>query len=201
MINFNHSFYILFLCLVMSLAACNNDSKTAEESESEVSAEMDTPAGQFGGLALYTLRDTMAGDPKAVLKEVADIGYQYLEAAGYSDGKFYGMTPAEFKSYLAEIGLIPVSSHHGDVTLDNADAMIAAVKAAGFKYFVIPIPPMGHFKFDQATQKLSMSEDLEEVMSIINTIAEKCSAAGLSCLYHNHNFEFSDIFRIGDRLA
>jgi sugar phosphate isomerase/epimerase len=35
-----------------------------------------------------------------------------------------------------------------------------------------------------------MSEELEEIMSIINTIAEKCTAAGLECLYHNHDMEF-----------
>lgn len=150
-------------------------------------AEMDA---SFGGLALYTLRDTLAKAPKEVLKEVAAVGYKYIEAAGYTDGKFYGMTPAEFKSYLAEVGLTPMSSHHGDVTLDNADQMIADVKAAGFQYFVIPVPPMGNFKYDPATQKLSMSEDVAAVMDIINAIAEKCTAAGIKCLYHNHNFEF-----------
>ena len=68
--------------------------------------------------------------------------------------------------------------------------MIAAVKEVGFKYFVIPVPPMGHFKYDPETRALSMSDEVEEVMNIINTIAKKCTAAGLECLYHNHNFEF-----------
>lgn len=34
--------------------------------------------------------------------------------------------------------------------------MIADAKTAGFKYFVIPVPPMGMFKFNPATQSLSM---------------------------------------------
>jgi sugar phosphate isomerase/epimerase len=154
-----------------------------EETETEA-------ATSFGGLALYTLRDTLAKAPRRVLKEVAEIGYKYIESAGYADGKFYGMDPVEFKNYLDDVGLVPLSAHQGDVTLENADEMIAAVKAAGFKYFVIPIPPMGHFKKDPTTNALGMSENVQEVSNIINTIAEKCAAVGLECLYHNHDFEF-----------
>lgn len=179
--------------LLLSLLACNNTANEAadgQESGDQSAKEMDEASAQFGGLALYTLRDTLTSNPKEILKEVAEIGYKYVEAAGYADGKFYGMTPTEFKAHLEEVGLEPVSSHHGDVTLDNADELIAAVKAAGFKYFVIPIPPMGHFRYNRETRSLGMSEELEEIMSIINTIAEKCTAAGLECLYHNHDMEF-----------
>lgn len=193
MIKFSFPFVLFMFSLF--LLSCNNTGQKAagaEEAGEKSEQAMDAPSQQFGGLALYTIRDTLAKDPKAVLKEVAATGYQYIEAAGYSDGKFYGMEPAAFKNYLDEIGLAPVSSHHGDVTLDNADEMIAAAKEAGFKYFVIPIPPMGHFKYDSETQALGMSEEVEEVMDIINTIAEKCTAAGLECLYHNHNMEFAE---------
>ena len=57
----------------------------------------------FGGLALYTVRENMGEDAKATLQKVADAGYSYVEAAGYQDGKFYGMEPKEFKSYLKSI--------------------------------------------------------------------------------------------------
>lgn len=183
---------LLLICFIgWGFTAC--DSGTPSEAKKPAaSTEMESPATQFGGIALYTLRDTMGKDPKGVLKAVAEIGYQYIEAAGYQDGKFYGMEPAAFKNYLAEVGLTPVSSHHGDVTLENADQMIADVKAAGFQYFVIPIPPMGHFSYNVETKKLGMSDEVEEVTNIINTIAEKCAAAGLECLYHNHDFEFKE---------
>ena len=62
----------------------------------------------------------------------------------------------------------------------------------GFKYFVIPIPPMGHFKFDPKTRSLGMSDEVEEIMGIINTIAQKCSEAGVECLYHNHDMELKE---------
>jgi hypothetical protein len=31
-------------------------------------------------------------------EKLGKMGYKLVEAAGYSDGKFYGMTPAEFKA-------------------------------------------------------------------------------------------------------
>lgn len=142
------------------------------------------------GATLYTVRDLMAEQPEKTLEVIRDIGYVNIEATNYEDGKFYGMEPAAFKSYLESLGLVPLSVHQGAVTLDNADQMIADTKAAGFTYFVIPVPPMGHFSYDPETQTLSMSDEVEEVTDIINTIGAKCKAAGLELLYHNHDFEF-----------
>jgi len=40
----------------------------------------------FGGLALYTLREELKTNPKEVLKEVKNTGYKYIEDAGYENG-------------------------------------------------------------------------------------------------------------------
>ncbi|WP_394334913.1 sugar phosphate isomerase/epimerase family protein [Arenibacter amylolyticus] len=145
---------------------------------------------QFGGLALYTVRNDMKQDAKATLQAVADAGYKNIEAAGYADGKFYGMAPADFKAYLNKLNLRPISAHQGSVTLENADAMMADVKAAGFEYFVVPIPPMGHFIYDQETKSMGMTGGAAKLAGILNTLGEKAHAAGLKLLYHNHDFEF-----------
>ncbi len=145
---------------------------------------------KFGGLALYTVRDDMGKDAKATLQAVADAGYKNIEAAGYEDGKFYNMSPAEFKSLLQELDLTPISTHQGSVTLENAYAQMADVKAAGFEYFVVPVPPMGLFKFDPETRELSMTGGAKNLAEILDTLGEKASAAGLQLLYHNHDFEF-----------
>ncbi len=55
------------------------------------------------------------------------------------------------------MGLHPISAHQRSVTLDNADTMMADVKAAGFQYFVVPIPPMGLFKYNQENNTMSMT--------------------------------------------
>jgi len=176
--------YFLSLLLGLSLAiiSCGPATET-----STASTEAST---NFGGLALYTVRDSMASNPKATLKAVADAGYAYVESADYAEGKFYGMTPTEFKSTLDSLGLTAISAHMGMVTLENADQLIADVKAAGITYFVIPVPPMGMFTFDPATNKLGMKGTAAELVSIMNTIGEKCHKAGLKLLYHNHDFEF-----------
>ena len=175
----------IFLALALGLLSCS-PSPSSEENVLETT-------NQLGGLALYTLRDSMAINPKATLKAVAEAGYAYVESADYADGKFYGMTPAEFKSTLDSLGLTAISAHMGMVTLENADQLIADLKSAGITYFVIPVPPMGMFTFDPATQTLGMKGTAEELVSIMNTIGEKCHNAGLKLLYHNHDFEFKPL--------
>lgn len=146
----------------------------------------------FGGLALYTVREDMGNDAKATLQKVADAGYAYFEAADYKDGKFYGMEPKEFKSYAESLGLKPISAHMGGVTLENADQQIADTKAAGFKYFTIPVPPMGMFTFDRENRTMGMKGTMKEFADILTTLGKKCKAAGLKLLYHNHDFEYKD---------
>lgn len=147
---------------------------------------------RFGGMTLYTLRNEMGSNPQETLKKVSDIGYKYVEAVEYQDGKFYGMSPQAFKKELNDLGMIPLSVHMGMVTLENADKLISDVKAAGFQYFVAPVPPMGLFKFNPENRTLSMSDDLDSLITILSTIGQKCQAAGLEFLYHNHNFEFEE---------
>jgi sugar phosphate isomerase/epimerase len=172
----------LFLGLSLGIFSCGPASETS-------TATTEAPAN-FGGLALYTVRDSMASNPKATLAAVADAGYTYVESADYAEGKFYGMTPAEFKSTLDSLGLTAISAHMGMVTLENADQLIADVKAAGITYFVIPVPPMGMFTVDPATNTLGMKGTSDELVTIMNTIGEKFHKAGLKLLYHNHDFEF-----------
>ena len=144
----------------------------------------------FGGLALYTVREEMSKDPKAVLEKVADAGYAYVEAAGYKDGMYYGMKPEDFQRSLEKIGLKPMSTHQPTVTLENADQLIADAKAAGFKYFVIPVPPQGHFTRDADTGKRHMDGDLDLLVQMLDAVGKKCNEAGLHLLYHNHDFEY-----------
>ncbi len=149
-----------------------------------------TTKSKMGGLALYTVRDAMTDDAQKTLKTVSETGYAYVEAAGYKDGKYYGMTPANFKAFLKEQNLIPVSTHQSSVTLDNADIEMAHAKAAGFEYFVVPIPPMGLFNYDTTTNTMSMTGGAENLANILDELGKKAAKAGLKLLYHNHDFEF-----------
>ena len=63
------------------------------------------------GLAIYTIRDAMGKDPAAALAEAAAIGYNWVEAAGHGDRKFYGLKPKEFGKLVKKTGMVPLSSH------------------------------------------------------------------------------------------
>ncbi|MDN3203195.1 sugar phosphate isomerase/epimerase family protein [Algoriphagus sediminis] len=179
---------LLVAAAAATILACGSPEKS--EKTSETMMEESQEEARFGGLALYTLRDAMSEDPTGTLQKVADAGYAYVEAAGYENGKFYGMEPVEFKEYLESLGMKAVSSHMGMVTLENVDQLIEDTKAAGITYFVIPVPPMGMFTF--GPDGMGMKGTPEELVSILNTLGKKCSEAGLELLYHNHDFEFME---------
>ncbi|MBD0851815.1 sugar phosphate isomerase/epimerase family protein [Maribacter arenosus] len=181
---------ISILALVLSVFySCKEESKKTQQTL-ETPESMSEEVSNFGGLALYTVRDAMGEDAKATLEKVAEAGYKNIEAASYADGKFYNMSPTDFKSYVNELGLTPISTHQGSVTLDHADTMMADVKAAGFEYFVIPVPPMGMFEFNMEERTMNMKGTAAELADILDTLREKANAAGLKLLYHNHDFEF-----------
>ncbi|MRI00497.1 TIM barrel protein [Kriegella sp. EG-1] len=190
-LNLTHKSIALAFLILGSISCKDNSKKDAvsEENATEIGKEASSTKN-FGGLALYTVRDDMGTNAKATLQAVADAGYKNIEAAGYADGKFYNMSPTDFKSLLDELDLTPVSTHQATVTLDNADAMMADVKAAGFEYFVIPIPPMGMFEYNQEKQEMGMKGSAEDLAKILDTLGEKATAVGLKLLYHNHDFEF-----------
>ena len=186
-LNFKFTSLLLASFIIIS---CQNHKKKETSTKTETVSKTNTETSHFGGLALYTLSEAMNNDAETTLKMVAEDGYAYVEAAGYKEGKFYNMTPADFKSFLNTIELKPVSTHQGTVTLENVDQIIADVKAAGFEYFVIPVPPMGMFTFNLESKTMGMNGTVEELSKILTTLGEKCDAAGLKLLYHNHDFEF-----------
>jgi sugar phosphate isomerase/epimerase len=149
------------------------------------------PDKPFGGLALYTVRDAMMKDARATLEKVAQAGYVNVESAGYNNGKFYNLSPTDFKALLDEMKLTPISAHQGSVNFANIDQQIADLKTAGFKYFVVPVPPMGSFYFDAVNKKMAMKGGAKALAETLNILGAKCKAAGLELLYHNHDFEFS----------
>lgn len=184
---------IAMVLAITAVVSCKEKTEKKSEEVTPVAEKtVDTTQDQFGGLALYTLRDDMGKDVAGTLEEVAKAGYQYIEAAGYKDGKFYNLSPDEFKKLAKSKGLTLISTHQGSATLENIDKEIADVKAAGFKYFVIPVPPMGHFKYNNETQTMGMDPDLDFMVDFLNTVGKKCADAGLSLLYHNHDFEYKE---------
>lgn len=180
-----HSIFLTTLLLgcLMIFSACNQNKQSAE---AKTVKEM--------YLQLYSVRDDIKADYANTIAEVAKMGYTGIEAAGYRDGKFYEMSPAEFKKSIEDAGMEVLSSHAGrplaepatDTNWDETwawwDTAIQAHKDAGMKYLVVASIP--------APKTLA---DLQAYCDYFNQIGEKCNAAGLRFGYHNHSFEFKEV--------
>lgn len=157
-----------------------------------VSCTPEKPAKEVG-LQLWSVRDDMKNDAKGTIEKVGAMGYKFIEAAGYSDGKFYGMDPAEFKALVDTNGMTFYASHCGQAVPDSAkmestmawwDAAIAAHKAAGVSYIVQP--------FMDSVGYTTLA-GVQRYCDYFNAIGEKCNAAGIRFGYHNHDGEFKDL--------
>ena len=146
------------------------------------------------GLQLWSVKDHMQKDPKGTIAKVGQMGYQFVEAAGFNDGKFYGMTPLEFKNLCETSGLKFLGSHTGQNLPDAAnwektmawwDTAIDAHAEAGVKWIVQP------WMSDEGYNSL---EGLKDYMKYFNAVGEKCKAKGIQFGYHNHDKEFTTVF-------
>jgi sugar phosphate isomerase/epimerase len=145
------------------------------------------------GLQMYSLRQDIGQNSKnvdSIILKIGQMGYKYVETANYSDGLIYNMQPEVFKSKLKTAGLYASSCHVGrDLSgkMDEVwawwDKCIAAHKAAGIKYIITPSMP-----------RLKTIEELQKYCDYFNQIGEKCKAAGLKFGYHNHSFEFEQVY-------
>jgi len=149
------------------------------------------PAKKNIGLQLYSIRDSIMRDVPGAIAKVAEMGYTFVEPAGYRDGKFYNMEPAVFKALCEENGLSVLSSHTSRALPDSAgreaamawwNQCIDAHVAAGAKFIVQP--SMGRTAYRSF-------EDLKQWCDYFNEVGEKCNAKGIRFGYHNHANEFS----------
>ena len=152
------------------------------------------PKSKNIGLQLYSIRDSIMRDVPGAVAKVAEMGYAFVEPAGYRDGMFYGMEPADFKALCEENGIYVLSSHTSrqlpdstnyDETMAWWDACIDAHVAAGAKYIVQP--SMGRSAYESV-------ENIKKWCDYFNEVGEKCNAKGIRFGYHNHSQEFTTVF-------
>ena len=149
------------------------------------------PSGKYIGLQLYSIRDSIMRDVPAAIDSVSAMGYKFVEPAGYRNGKFYDMTPADFKAVLDKYNLPMISSHTGQALPDSAhwdqvmawwDTCIDAHVQMGAKYIIQP------FMGPEAYRSL---DTLKMYCDYFDAIGDKCKAKGIRFGYHNHDREFS----------
>ena len=126
---------------------------------------------------LYSAREEAAKNLDAVLAAVSEMGYDGVEFAG-----FYGLDADTVRMKLEKNGLQAVSSHVPMQLIEkDMFGTIAFHKQVGCAYIAIPylddeMRPGGP-RFARALQTIGLFGRL-------------CRMAGITLLYHNHDFEF-----------
>ena len=127
-------------------------------------------------LQLYSVRDDMKADMYSTLKKVKEMGYSGVEFAG-----LFGHDPLEVKKMCEEIGLVALSAHvPTKELLEDTENTVAAYKALGCQYVVVP-----YYKLDK--------DSFEQCVADIKKIGEAVTKAGMVLQYHNHDFEFETV--------
>ncbi len=165
--------FLLAAVAMISLASCGGNGSAKKEGECCGACKEKLPVG----LQLYSIRDDMAQDFKGTLQKVKNMGYDGVEFAGLFDN-----SPEQVKAWCAEVGLTPISAHVplADMLAD-IDKVIADYKAIGCEYIVVPYV---------TEERRPGGDKFMQMIDEIRSIGEKAKAAGLTLLYHNHDFEF-----------
>lgn len=127
------------------------------------------------GLQLYSVRENMKADMPSTLRAVAEMGYDYVEFAG-----FFGYSAEEVKNMLATYDLRVSGAHIGldDLTDSKISETIAFNKAIGNMNIIIPGMPIGNKKA------------LQRSIDRVNAIQPIIESEGMTLAYHNHSAEF-----------
>lgn len=145
------------------------------------------------GIQLYSVRQDMDKDPLGTLKALREMGYTVVEHANYVNHKFYGWTPAEFKTILNDLGMTMPSGHtvlrstHWDEKAkdlnDDWKKLVENAAFMGQKYVISP-------SMERAWR--SEYDTLMRVIEIFNKSGDLCAKYGMQFGYHNHEFEFNE---------
>ena len=127
------------------------------------------------GLQLFSLRDITDKDLEGALKAVAEMGYKYVEYAG-----FFGHPAETVKAWQDKYGLACSGTHTGwgELLPENIEATIAYHKTIGNTNIIVP------------GADLSTLEKIEAFCAVMNAAQVRLAEEGISLGYHNHSSEF-----------
>jgi sugar phosphate isomerase/epimerase len=132
------------------------------------------------GLQLWSVKQALAKDPLAVLKQLSDNGYKKIESFEGAKGMFWGMKNTEFKKVMDDLGMNMVSSHCNNTgDLVSFERKAAAAGEIGLKYLICA------FKGPQKSL-----DNFKKFTDEFNACGEIAKKHGLRFAYHNHDYSF-----------
>ena len=128
------------------------------------------------GIQLYSVRDAMEKDVFSTLKKIAEIGYKYVEFAG-----FFGHSAEDIRNMLEDTGLVCSGTHSGWDALrpEKIENTISYHKKIGNPYYIVP------------GADLSTLEKIDEFCGVMRFACPILEKEGIKLGYHNHFHEFA----------
>ena len=128
------------------------------------------------GVQLFSLRKAAEKDFVKVLRRVAEIGYVYVEPAG-----FWNMRPSEFMKVIDDLGLKMISSHSPWATNPRTLGELMEIAAiCRQNRIVCGYNPPDFADLDAIKRTAENTRAMQEVLA----------RNGFSLFQHNHDFEF-----------
>jgi sugar phosphate isomerase/epimerase len=135
-------------------------------------------SGSFKGslaVQLWSFRNDFRKDVPGTLKRVRDLGFTYVELAGY-----YGLPAKQFRAELDKAGLKAISMHIGyEMARNRIDEVIADAKILGVQDVGVPW-----------IKSPFTRQDCLDAINVFNRAGSKLAASGLRFFYHLHGYEF-----------
>ena len=127
------------------------------------------------GLQMYSIRDITRDSMRMALEKVAEMGYKYVEFAG-----FFDYTPEQIKIWLDTFGLKCSGTHTGVALIapDKIDETIRYHKIIGCDNLIVP------------GCDWSSPEKTANLIELFNSASKKLRENGIRFGYHNHSREF-----------
>ena len=129
-------------------------------------------------LQLYSVRNDCAKDFDRALAQVAEMGFDAVEFAGYHS---YSKDAQGLRARLDDLGLKVAGTHIGTNTLtkDKLAQTIEFHQIIGCKYLIVP-----------GDRRFYDPEGSKELADIFNEAAHTLTPLKMYCGYHNHKNEF-----------
>jgi sugar phosphate isomerase/epimerase len=138
------------------------------------------------GLQLYTVRDLMGKDFEGTLARVAEVGYRYVEFAGFYDRK-----AADIRKLLDRLGLKACSAHVGiDGKPGTVERHCEDAQTLGYDVIVSGLP--------DGSMRTS-AQGYREAVKVLTDATKQAGALGVTYAYHNHSFEFQKFADAGNK--
>ena len=150
-----------------------------------------SPMGLPVGLQLYSVRELLPKDYEGTLRQIAALGFEEVEAAG-----FYGHSPKDVRAAMGSAGLNCVSAHYSYADLSKSlEETIEFNHELGSRYIICSFPGFRDASrlkgksFAEQVQSFT-ADDYRWNAEQFNAMGAKVAKAGMQFGYHNHTMEF-----------